>query len=119
MRAQGSLLRARQPAVELLRERELGLAARQRPLELLAQGAARAEDQGLDGADRDAQDLRDLRVRASLELAHHERCALVERKLAQRAADVLGARPLVLGNEGGNAVVELDLGRPARGLAEA
>ena len=42
-------------------------------LELLAQGAAGAEDQRLDGADARLEDLGDLLVAAALELAHDER----------------------------------------------
>ena len=119
MRAQRSPLRPRQPAVELLRERKLGFAAGQRSLELLAQRTARAKDQRLDCADRESEDVGDLGIRPSLELPHDERGALVECQLPERAADVVRARPVVLGNEHRDTVFELDLGRPARGLPEA
>jgi hypothetical protein len=67
--AELGLLRARQRLVELLRDGELGLGARQRALELLAQRAPRAEDECLDRARREPEDLADLGVRASLDLA--------------------------------------------------
>src|SRR2546427_13174899 len=116
VRAQRRLLRARQSSVQLFRECELRLVARQRSLELLAERAPRAEDQRLACAAGDAEDLRDLRIRASLELAHDECGTLIERELAERASDVGGARSLLLGNERADAVVELNLVRPARGL---
>jgi hypothetical protein len=47
--AQPAALGPRQGAVELARHRALGLAARDRGLELLAHGAAGAEEQRLDG----------------------------------------------------------------------
>src|SRR6266487_1993315 len=119
MRAQSALLRARQPPVELAGDRKLRLAARERRLELLAQRAPRTEDQRLHRARRQLEDLCDLRVRASLELAHHERGALVERQVAERAANVLGARAFLLIGSADQAVadvlVERNLLRPARG----
>src|SRR5205823_4723367 len=85
-------LRLREAPVELPRERQLGLAARQRALELLAERAPGPEDEGRHGALGEPQDRRDLPVRAAVELAHHERGALVERQLAERLAEVLGRR---------------------------
>ena len=74
------------------RERELCLLAREAALELLAESPARAEDEGLDGADGDIEDLGDLGVRAALELAHDERGALVEAEEPEGAADLARAR---------------------------
>ena len=71
--SQRAALLARQAPVELARDRELGLVAGDRVLELLAQCAAGAEDQGLDGTHREVEDLGDLLVAAALELAHDER----------------------------------------------
>ena len=116
--AERALLLARQPPVELARDRELGLVAGDPVLELLAQGAARAEDQRLDGADAQLEDLGDLLVAAALELAHHERRALVEGEVAERAADVLGADRVVLDDGLGELVLVDDLGRAALRLAE-
>ena len=81
-------------------------------LELLAQRTARAEDQRLDGARRQVEDLGDLRVRASLELPHHQRGALVEGEVAERAPDVLAARCVVVRDRVADVVLEGDLGRP-------
>src|SRR4051794_5917059 len=81
--------------VRLLREEELGLGAGEAPFELLAQRAARAEEDRLDGSDARSHDLRDLGIAPALELAHHERGALVERELSERALDVLGRIALV------------------------
>ena len=88
-------------------------------LELLAQGAARAEDQGLDRAHGDVEDLGDLVVAAALELAHHERGALVEGEVAERSADVLGGERVFLDDGLGELVLEDDLARAPLRLAEA
>src|SRR5262249_52176233 len=119
VRAQGALLLAREPLVELLRDGELGLVAGDPFLELLAQRAARAEDERLHRADRDAEDLGDLLVAAPLELAHHERGALVEGEVAERAADVLGADRVLVDDGLGELLLVDDLVRPALRLAEA
>ena len=112
--AQCATLRAGEPVVELARDRELGLVAGDPFLELLAEGAAGAEDQRLDGAHRQAEDLGDLLVGAALELAHDERGPLVEGEVAERAADVLGADPLLLlERRFGELLVQRDLVRAA------
>ena len=99
--AQGAAFRAREALLIAARERERCLAAREAAFELFSQSPARAEDQGLDGADRDIEDLGDLGVRASLELAHDERCALVEAEEPEGAADLARARHIaVLGAAG-------------------
>ena len=120
MGAEGASLGARQlPFVEA-REGELGLLAGEPALELLAESAAGAEDQGLDRADGEVEDLGDLGVRAAFELAHDERGALVEREEAERTADLAcGGDVCVVGCRGGEALVELDLLRAARRVAEA
>ena len=79
----------REAPVELEREHALGFATRERPFELLAERAPRAEEQGLDGGGRHLEHLGDLRVGAPLELAHDERCTLVERERADRADELL------------------------------
>lgn len=113
-------LRARERAVELLRDRDLGVGARERALELLAQRATGSEEQRLDGGRRHAENLGDLRVRASFDLAQDDGGALVEREMPERAADVLGGRPaVVLDDLVGDVVVELHFLRPSRRRAEA
>jgi hypothetical protein len=101
-------------------EGELGFLAREPALELLAESAAGAEDQGLDGADGKVEDLGDLGVGTAFELPHDERGALVEREEAERAADLACRGNVgVVGRGGGDALVELDLLRSARRVAEA
>ena len=118
--AQSPSLRARQSLPVEARERELGLLAGEPAFELLAERAAGAEDKGFDGTDGEVEDLGDLGVRASLELAHDERGALVEGEEAEGPADLTGGRDVVvLGRRGGEAFVELDLLRAARRVAEA
>src|SRR5204863_10102223 len=65
------------------------LLAAEPTLHLLPQGSPRAEEQRLDGADAQLENVRDLRVPAPLQLAQHERRALVERELAERAPDLV------------------------------
>src|SRR5262249_16750296 len=97
----------------------LGLVAGDPSLELLAERAAGPEDQRLDGTHGEAEDLGDVLVRAALELAHHERGALVEGEVTERAADVLGADDVVVDDRLGELLVQLDLVRAALRLAEA
>src|SRR5207237_9365334 len=85
--AQPSTLLAGEASVQLARDCELGLSAGQRSLELLAERTPCAENQRLDGARREVEDPRDLRVAPPLELAHHECGALVEREMAERTPD--------------------------------
>src|SRR5207302_8131079 len=106
VRAQRAALAAGQAPVELLRDRELRLVAGQGALELLAQRPSGSEEERLDGAGRDAEDLRDVGVRATFELAHHEGGALVEGEVAEGPADVLRARGLVVDDPVGDVVVE-------------
>jgi hypothetical protein len=109
----------REPAIRLSRDGALGVRARQRALELLPQRPPGAEEQRFDGADRRLEDLGDLRVRAPLELAHHEGRTLVEREVSERALDVLRARPaILLGHDLADAIVELDLVGATLRLAE-
>ncbi|HEY2543710.1 MAG TPA: hypothetical protein VGH92_11745 [Gaiellaceae bacterium] len=117
--AKVGLLGAGESPVELLRQRKLGLGARELALELLAQRATGTEDERLDGARRQAEHLADLRVRATLDLAEDDRGALVEREMSERAADVLGRGPVVVDELVGGVVVERDLLRAARRGAEA
>ena len=118
--AEGASLGARELVLLEARQGHLGLLARETAFELLAKGAASAEDQGLDGADRGVENLGDLRVGASFELAHDECGALVESEEAERAADLGAGRDVgVFGGRGGERLVELDLLGAARGVAEA
>jgi hypothetical protein len=118
--AERASLGTRQLALGEARKGELRLLARESSFELLAKGAASTEDQGLDGADGEVEDFRDLGVRAALELPHYERGALVEREEAERTADLAGRRDVrVLGRRCGEALVELHLLRAARRVAEA
>ena len=119
VRAELAPLRSWQPTVQLARDRKFRFAACQRPFELLAQGAARTKDERLDGARRDVQDLGDLGVRASLELAHDERGALVEPEVAQCAADVLAGGQIVVDDRVRDVVLERDLRRSTGRLPEA
>ena len=118
--AQGASLRAREALLLQAREGELCFLAGEAALELFAQGPAGAEDEGLNGADGDIEDLGDLGVRAALELAHDERCALVEAEEPEGAADLARARHVaVVGGGRSSALVELDLLGPPRSVAEA
>src|SRR5207247_5822431 len=103
--------------VELPRDGELRLVTGQRALELLAQRPSRPEEERLDRARRDAEDLGDVGIRATLELAHDESGALVERKLAEGVADVLRVRGLVVDDPVGYVLVERDLARAEVGRA--
>src|SRR5262249_15476887 len=80
-------------SVELTVDREGGLLTAQLLLELLAERAPGAEEKSLERRDAHSEDACDLVVRASLELAHHERGALVRRQLRERAPQLLGGRP--------------------------
>ncbi len=114
MRADGPAFGPGQKAVLLPGDRSLGLRAGQAAVELLAQRAPGAKEQRLDRRDRELEHGGDLRVRAALELAHDERRALTERKVAEGALDVRGRRCVLVGNEPfGEVLVEADLGGPA------
>src|SRR6266516_3866020 len=113
MGPESSALAARQASVELARDRELSVVAGDSLLELLAEGATSAEDQRLDGAHGEAEDLGDLLVGAALELAHDERGALVECEVAERTPDVLGGDRVLFDDRLGQLLVQLDLGGPA------
>jgi hypothetical protein len=107
-------------AVELERDRALGLAAGQRPFELLAERPARTEDERLHCGLRRPEHRCDLGIGAALELPHRERRTLVEAELGERAEDVLAAKArLVLELVGRELGIEHDLARPPRPGAEA
>src|SRR5688500_13406126 len=89
MRAKLRPLVLRQAPVELEREHALGFATRERPFELLAKRAPRAEEQRLHGRGRYREHLGDLGVRAPLELAHDGRRTLVERERTDCADELL------------------------------
>jgi hypothetical protein len=84
-----------------------------------AQAPARPHDQRLDGADRDAERLGDLGVRAPLELVQDERRALVVGQPVERAPDLLRTGAVVVRGGRREPVVERDLGGTPRLLAEA
>ena len=113
-----ALLAAKAP-VDGLRDGELGLGARELLLELLGERAARAEEQGLERACRDAEDLRDLGVRTALELAQDDRLALLGRDLRERGEELADARAVLVRLAAGDPVVELDRSRPRLLLPEA
>src|SRR6266516_5857963 len=119
MGPESSALAARQASVELARDRELSVVAGDSLLELLAERASSAEDQRLDRAHGEAEDLGDLLIGAALELAHHERGPLVEGEVAERAADVLRADRVFFDVRLGELLVQLDLVRAALLLAGA
>ncbi|HEX3054677.1 MAG TPA: hypothetical protein VHP82_00880 [Gaiellaceae bacterium] len=119
VRTQLRALGPREVAVQLLREGELCVAAGERALELFPKRAPSTKDERLDRAHRDAEHVGDLGVRASLDLAQDDGRALVERKVSERAPNVLRSRPDVLVDERvGNVVVERHLLRPPRVGAE-
>ena len=118
----GAELRALGPGerlVELLRDRELGLRARERALQLLSQRPTRTEDERLDGADGEAEHVGDLRIRTPFDLAQDDRRALVEREMAERTADVVRCGCVVVDELVCDVVVERHLLRPPRVGAEA
>ena len=112
-------LLARQPAVALARERELRALAGDEILELLRERAARAEQQRLERRGRETQQLGDLLVRASLQLAHHERLALARRDPLQRAHQLVELDVVVAGLVVRDVLDELDHGRTCRRLPPA
>jgi hypothetical protein len=121
MRPQRASLAARKGTVELAGDRPLGLIASQRPLELLAQTAARAEQQCLNRRARHLQQAGDLGHRSALELTHHQRRPLVKRKMRQRPDDVRNGGPWRLDHRLAWILLERDLvgpaARPAKVLA--
>jgi len=99
-------------------EDELRLGTRERALELLAQRAAGAKDEGLDCRDGQAEALCDLPVGAPFELSQHERRALPEGEVRERPPDVPGARRrLVASAQVCKIVLQHDLDRSSGSLA--
>ena len=81
------------------------------------QRTARTEDERLDGRHRNRERVGDLRVGPPLELAEHERSALVERQPAEGPQYLFDIRPLVRGK---GELIDVSLERdlldaPARG----
>ncbi len=112
------LLLAGEPAVELLRHRELGALARHEILELVRERPSGSEEEGLERGRGEPEQLRDLVVRASLELPEHERLAL-RRRDPLECAHELFELDIVLDRHRGDVLDELDLGRSRGGLAPA
>ena len=106
----------REAAVELLRHRELGALTGDDVLELVREGAPGAEEQRLERRGGDPEQLRDLLVRAALELAHHERLALRGRDLLQ-SLDEAVELDLLVRHPGRDVADELDLRRAGGRLA--
>src|SRR5918992_721511 len=96
-----------QPVVELAGDRALGLVAGQRALQPLAQRPPSAEDERLRFGDRHVENLSDLLVGATLDLAHDERSALLEGQMAERPPDVLAARRLAVRDRPLGVVIQL------------
>ena len=111
-------LLARNSAVELPREAELGAIAGRRVLELVGEGAAGAEKEGLERSLGEVEGLCDLVVRPPLELSQHERLTLVLGDPLQRANELLHRRPVALLRLLGDLADELHLGRARLLLAE-
>ena len=120
MGAQPPALLAAQPAVARARERELRGFAGDEVLELLGQGAARPEDQGLECGLCYAEQRADLDVRPALELAQNERLALGRRNPLQGAHEVVERGRIVVDRfDGRKLLVELDVARARLLLPEA
>jgi MFS family permease len=119
VRPQRTLFGAREASVHSPGQRRLGFAAGERTLELLTEGAAGPEEHRLDGRDREVEDVADLRVGAALQLAHHERRALVEAEVGKRGPQLLGGGHGFVGRRRRRPLVPLHLARPAGGGAEA
>ena len=109
---------AREPPVELIREFELGAAARDGVLELFCERASGAEEERLECARREPEDLADLPVGPPFELPHHECLALALGDPLQRPDELLHRGPVVVGGLLGDIAVEHDLGRARLLLAE-
>ena len=111
--AQPPPLLATQAPVGGAGDRELGVGAGELVLELLGQGAARAKEECLESGGRRPEDLGDLGVRPTLELAEHDRLPLLGRDLRERGEKLAHGRVLVVVRRGvRDAIVELDLARP-------
>ena len=100
-----------EPVVDRARDRELCLGAGELVLELFGERAARAEEQRFERGRRHAEDLGDLGVRATLELAKHDGLTLLRGNLRERGEELADARAVVVRLRSGDAVVELDLAR--------
>ena len=80
----------------LERRRKLGSPEHVERRAAQAHRAPRAEEQRLDGRDRDTERAGDLFVRPALQLPHRERGPLIERQLAKFLEHGLHVRPLVI-----------------------
>jgi hypothetical protein len=87
--AQRTAFVAGKQTVELQGDRALGLLTGEPAFELLTQATARSKQQRLDSRYRELERICDLARRATLELAHHQRGALIERQVSQRARKIL------------------------------
>ena len=119
--AQAPTLLSTEPAVDGPRHRELRLGARELVLELLCERSSRAEQERLERGGRHAENLRDLVVRAALELAQDDRLPLLRRNLGQRSEELADTRCIVVlvRSRMRDSIVELDLARPRLLLPEA
>jgi hypothetical protein len=111
-------LTAWKPAIQAAQKNVLGLAARERPLELLGEAPAGTEEQPLKRGGRHLEDLGNLGVRTALELAHHDCRALRWRQVLECAQDVGEARVPTVRRRIRKLLVELDLHGAAVCLAE-
>lgn len=96
----------------------LCLAAAKAACELLAQRAAAAKQQCLDGRHRDLELGSDLLQRTPLELTHDQRRALVVGQKLERAHQILDCGGLLVGDQLADVLLPRDRPRPASRLAD-
>ena len=120
VRAERPALVVRQPPFELPCDRGRRIVTRELLSELLPKRSARTEQQGLERRHRDLHRRRHVRVRPSLQLAHHERRPLRRWKLLDRATQLLSRRcAVVLDRRHGELAVKRDLAWPPLVAPEA
>src|SRR5262249_48259710 len=91
---QAALLLASEPSVRGARDRQLCLGARQLVRELVGERASSAKEECLEGAGGDTENVCDLLVGASFELAEDDRLALLRGNLRERSQELADRRSL-------------------------
>ena len=89
-------LLAAEPSVDRLRDGELRLGARELVRELFRERTPGPEEQRLERTRCHAEDLRDLGVRATLELTEDDRLTLLRGDLRKRCEQLADARAIVV-----------------------